>query len=183
MRTRKNGIPAALQHGIYSTIGVLPGEDPAAFNKLCRALITEFAPKGALEDDIVTTMARLVWRKQNLKTLHVARRAQTHLSNVLDEMVEAKFHERTKTRTEVEELSAAAEDRVRGEFGAAYALVEIGEAASFDALERDLALEERIDSMIERCLKRLLYLHGLKSVSGTIASGSARRVAGPSEAP
>jgi len=65
-RVRK--IHPALKHGGYSATALLPGEDPAAFKKLHQDLIAEFNPSGALEDDIVATMARLVWRKQHLST-------------------------------------------------------------------------------------------------------------------
>ena len=41
------------------------GENPAEFEKLHRDLIAEFCPNGALENDVVTTMARLVWREKN----------------------------------------------------------------------------------------------------------------------
>jgi hypothetical protein len=39
------------------------------FEKLRQALIAELAPTGALEEDIVANIARLVWRKRNLATL------------------------------------------------------------------------------------------------------------------
>ena len=44
----------------------LPGESPADFEKLHKDLISELAPVEALENDIVATIARLLWRKQNL---------------------------------------------------------------------------------------------------------------------
>ncbi len=56
-------IPPALKHGAYSATSVLPGESRAAFEKLHRNLKAEWSPSGALEDDIVMTMARLIWRK------------------------------------------------------------------------------------------------------------------------
>ena len=62
----------ALKHGGYAATALLPGENPAAFEKLHHDLIVELAPTGALEDDIVATLARLVWRKQNLATFRVA---------------------------------------------------------------------------------------------------------------
>src|ERR1700675_1370623 len=57
--------PPALRHGIYAET-LLPGEDVTAFEELRKTLIGEFAPEGAFENDIVGTMARLIWRKQNL---------------------------------------------------------------------------------------------------------------------
>jgi hypothetical protein len=37
-------IHPALRHGLYSALSVLPGEDEAAFQKLCRHLAEEYAP-------------------------------------------------------------------------------------------------------------------------------------------
>ena len=48
-----------------------PGEDAAAFKKLHDALIAELSPAGALEEDIVSSIARLVWRKRHLATFRV----------------------------------------------------------------------------------------------------------------
>jgi hypothetical protein len=48
----------------------------------------------------------------------------------------------------------AAEDQARKELGERYALVEIGETATMDRLLQDLAVEERLDAMIDKCLKR-----------------------------
>lgn len=56
----------ALKHGGFSSTAVLPGENPAEFEELHQALIAELAPTGALEENIVADIARLVWRKQNL---------------------------------------------------------------------------------------------------------------------
>jgi hypothetical protein len=46
MLTRLNKLHPALKHAGYSATTLLPGEDPAAFEKLHRALIHEFAPVG-----------------------------------------------------------------------------------------------------------------------------------------
>ena len=63
---------AALKHGAFSATAILPGEDPAALKELHQKLIAELTPVGALEDHIVWTIARLVWRKKNLATLRKA---------------------------------------------------------------------------------------------------------------
>ena len=36
---------------------------------------------------------------------------------------------------------------------------------SIDNLMKDLAVEERLDGLIDRCLKRLLFVRGLKSLN------------------
>jgi hypothetical protein len=55
---------AAFRHGAFSATAILPGEDPTAFKELHQNIIAELAPVGALEDDIVLTITRLVWRKK-----------------------------------------------------------------------------------------------------------------------
>ena len=57
----------------------------------------------------------------------------------------------------------AAENQVRKELGERYSLVEIDETATVDRLLQDLTVEERLDAMIDKCLKRLIQ--GLKSLS------------------
>ena len=63
-----------------------------------------------------------------------------------------------------EVIMQATEDQARKDLGASYELVEIGEAATVDRLLQDLAVVERLDAMIDKCLKRLLFLRGLKSL-------------------
>src|ERR1700722_12348673 len=79
----------ALKHGGYSATTILPGENSAEFDKLHRRLIAELTPDSPLEDDIVATAARLLWRKQNLTTFRLAelarsRRAQLERDNLPD---------------------------------------------------------------------------------------------------
>lgn len=77
MPIRAKKLPSALKHGMYSATALLPTEDPVEFEKLHQDLITELAPNGALECDIVANIARLTWRKNNLPTLrHVTRKRQ-----------------------------------------------------------------------------------------------------------
>ena len=71
-------------------------------------------------------------------------------------------------------------NEAREELGDAYALVEVGETATVERLLRDLDVEERLEARIEKCLKRLLVLRGLKSISTAYPSPSPARIAGPS---
>ena len=68
MGKRVNRFPSALIHGAYSGTALLPREDSDDLKKLHKGLIVEFAPVGPLEEDTVASMARLIWRKQNLST-------------------------------------------------------------------------------------------------------------------
>jgi hypothetical protein len=77
----------ALKHAGYAATGILPGENLAEFEKLHRDLIAELGPNGALENDIVATIARLFWRKKNLKTFRIAELARARYAQITDEKV------------------------------------------------------------------------------------------------
>jgi len=167
----------ALKHGGYAATTILPGESAAEFEKLHRKLIAELSPNGALEDDIVATMARLLWRKQNLATFRIAELVRQRCQQITNEMVPQDVplipslgYFKEVDPAEREEAIQAAEDQARKEFGATYDLVEIGETATVDCLMNELAVQDRLDAMLDKCLKRLLFLRGLKSLSTTPSS-------------
>jgi glycine/D-amino acid oxidase-like deaminating enzyme len=159
----------ALKHGAYSATAVLPGEDEDAFRELHQKIIAELAPVGALEEDLVGTIARLLWRKQNLAILRIIEFARQH-------GVELRA-ERPFFRME------GLLNQTREELGEDYNLVEIGETATVDRLLEDLQIEERLDATIDKCLKRLLFLRGIKSLLSAASSASPQPVPGPPRIP
>jgi hypothetical protein len=183
----------ALKHAGYATTGILPGEDPAEFEKLHRDLIAELGPSGALENDIVATMARLVWRKKNLGTFRIAQLARARYGQIMQKIPQDKMDydfSLLQIGTVIEKVDPAvreaahraAVDQARKELGDAYGLVEIREIASVDQLMKDLEVQDRLDAMIDKCLKRLLFLRGLKSISSASTSAPRERHAGSSRA-
>jgi hypothetical protein len=72
----------ALKHGAYSTTSILPGESAVEFAKLRRGLISEFGPIGALENEIILSLAHYLWRKKNLQTFRFAELAQQRMSQI-----------------------------------------------------------------------------------------------------
>jgi hypothetical protein len=54
---------------------------------LHRDLIAELAPTGPLEEDIVSTIARLLWRKQNLATFRIAELARNRRDAISNERI------------------------------------------------------------------------------------------------
>jgi len=165
MSNRIDRLHPAVKHGAYSATALLPGESPAEFEKLHRSLIAEFGASGVLEDDIVMTIARLVWRKQNLTTLRIAERAASHRRSILYD----------------DSRNNDAESEVQKELGETYEFIEIGAAATFDGLRNELEIHERLDAGINRCLKQLLMVRGVKSVTAAPPS-AAKRITGPSKA-
>jgi len=216
-------LPPAFKVGIHSPINLLPGEDRDAFREHRRALLDDFAPKGALECDIVDEIARLEWRKQNLATLVTAelagkRRKRILLKHFHDDPRVAPLHERfeelldgivagavghdnvrawmaarvvantsspppTEDEVPLEQKREAAEEEARQELGDLYELAAIGKSATLEGLAEYLDIVDRIDAKIDKLLKRLLFLKGLKSISESPSLPSPqRRLPGPAEA-
>jgi hypothetical protein len=61
-------------------------------------------------------------------------------------------------RAKVDETTDAVIDQARKELGGDFRLVEIGDTATVEGLMRDLEIEERLDALIDKGLKRLLFL-------------------------
>lgn len=142
----------AIKHGGYSATSILPGEDAAEFHKLHRDLIAELAPNGALEDEIVATIARLLWRKRNFETFRIAELARSRRNRIFYEILpEAKPNypfsefEPSKKVDPAKRAAAlqAADDQARKELGEAYELTEIDDAATVERLLKDLEVQDR----------------------------------------
>jgi hypothetical protein len=158
---------AALKHGAYSAMTVLPGESAAEFEQLHQELICEWAPNGVLETETITSLARLLWRKKNLSTFRIAELARKRMREIQDAVIPTigaaksdEFGERT-----FNERHHAARNQARKELGVLCELGEMGEAATFEGLVDELAVHDRLDASIDRCIKRLLMARGLKSMS------------------
>ena len=186
---RFNKTLPALKHGGYAATIVLPGENSVEFEQLHGELIAELTPSGSLEEDIVATIAGLVWRKQNLGTLRIAQLARSRF----EEISADKFYTHPPTivmRTVdyidpaiKEKTIRAAEEQAQKELGDVYELAEIGATASFRQLVSELEVQEHLDGMIDKCLKRLLFLRGLKSISPGSSSRKSARIAAPAITP
>jgi len=185
MSKRTNHVPPALKHGIYSGIGLLPTEDPAEFQKFKQEIFDEYIPVGRSERNIVENMACKMWRRQNLFTYCLAKRAGGRHSSIyctlrppaVWDFPFLQSHEpETRSAEELEALRKRADQQARIELGSAIALVEIGEVATFEYMEKELAMMERLDAAIARDLKSLLYVRGIKSMSssGAVAPSQPR---------
>jgi hypothetical protein len=149
-------------------MALLPGESADEFEKLHRDLIAEFAPAGALEDDIVATMAGFLWRKQNLASFQIAKEAQEHYFQIRREKgVDQTYIVGVKERDPkaVDAARQAAVEQARKDLGWRFEFIEIGGIATTDRLTKEIDVQDRLDAMIDKCLKRLLFVRGLKSIS------------------
>jgi hypothetical protein len=161
-------MPSALKHGAYSTMTTLPGESVAEFEKLHRRLVAEWGGGGDLDDDAIATMARAMWRKKNLSTIRVAGLAQQWAARnevALTTAVGENASQVNQGERDFIEKCGKAEQQARKELDQFYDLVEMGEDATFDQLFKELQAIERLDAIIDRCVKRLLFARGFRSLS------------------
>jgi hypothetical protein len=192
MLVRVKKTHSALKHGGYSTTTILPGESVAEFGRLHRDLTSELVPNGALADDIVATVTRLVWRKRNLSTFQTAVFAKIHYNIIMSREFSRMLPEQTpppelegSPYNEADAKQIEAIDHVaRKELGDdAYELARIGKTATVNSLWNDLEVLERLNAMIEKCLKRLLFLKGLESILVPSSSSPPKRLADSQRAP
>jgi hypothetical protein len=177
MPTKRKRPPPALKHGAYSEAALLPGEDPAEFRALHEGLIADFKPNGRMEEETVLSIARLTWRRRNL-----ARFEAGQFSHYVFETLKTVVAEDDMRKFDNEIMAAfdkltEASKRAREGTRAAVEGVEGYNVAILARLMKELDVEERLDGMIDRLIKRLLFLRGLKSIT------SSEVMARPSSAP
>ena len=69
---------------------------------------------------------------------------------------------------EVRAAEHAAEEQARKELGkSVWELAEMGSDVTIDHLFNEFSVVDRLDGMIDRCIKRLLLVRGLKSISSS----------------
>jgi len=177
-RSRLREVRPALKHGAYSTTTILPGEDRAAFEELHRELLDEYEPEGISEIEVIADLAHLMWRKRNVGTYLITKRARNSFSkiqrewNILSDPVLAK-------KAAIEQEAAK---QAREELG--YRAVEFIDDSippTTAYLLQELDIRERLDHLIDRCLKRLLFIRGFKSL-GSKGNSAPPLVSGPRNA-
>ena len=85
------------------------------------------------------------------------------------------------TREEEREVERAADSEAQEELGEIYEFVEIGSGATFGGLTSELGIQEPLDAAINRCLKQLLMVRGVKSVAAA-PPPAVKRITDPSKA-
>jgi hypothetical protein len=168
MPNRTKKVFSALKHGGYSGTTLLPGEDLAAFEELHKRLVAELAPNGVLEEETVATIAHLLWRKKNLAEYEITQLSR-YMADVLERSAKT---EKAEIELSTSELNDLFKPQHRPGDTEAVEL-DIRKMATLDGLMRELDVEERLDAMIDKCLKRLLYVRGFKSLPQSTQSESA----------
>lgn len=177
MGKRKNQIPSALRHGVYSNLGPLPGEDPAEFEKFRRGIFAEYNINGRSEEVIGDNLARLMWRRHNLSTYGLAKhvrekhyRIYARLNPPTKDWPMLSEEKETRSPVELDELRKQADEEAETELGAAaLELIQAGDVVTIDYLSNELSIIERLDQTIDRCLRQLAHVRGVKSLSSPAA--------------
>jgi hypothetical protein len=121
-----------------------------------------------------------MWRRQNLSTYglakHVKQKYQSiyaKLSPPTDFFPMMGFKEETRTPEELDQLRKEADKEAQTELGAAaLELVQAGDVVTIDYLSNELSIIDRLDQMIDRCLKQLAHVRGVKSLSSPAATAT-----------
>jgi hypothetical protein len=142
---------------------------------LHQSLIGELAPDGALEEHVVANLARFVWRREHLDVLRIAKLTEKLISAIrakelklTDDAVWAKATAKVPASTFAFQAAndavwAKARAKAREELGELSDLAEIGVCE--EQLAKEIEVRAKLDEMIDKCLKRLLFLRGLKSMA------------------
>ena len=75
-----------------------------------------------------------------------------------------------------------AKDQAKQELGDIYELVKIGEPATLEGLMKELDVIERLDTAINKCLKQLMMVRGIKSLASNSLSAEIRALERPRKA-
>jgi hypothetical protein len=179
MGKHSNRVPSALTHGIYSAIGLLPTEDPAEFEKFKQEIFDDYNPVGRSEEIIVNEIACLQWRLVHLPTYGVAMRARERHKAIYSKMPSQQWsfphlltgyeepEPEARSPEELEALRKSVAKEARTKLGQAMKLVNIGDVATIEYLEKELGIRERLHGVIARLEKRLLFVRGIKSISSS----------------
>jgi hypothetical protein len=151
---------------------LLPQEDEAEHEKHRRDVFDEYKPNGPSEVDTVNELSGLLWRKKHLLIYKLAANARLKRSSFFAHQDYAPpsiprlgSPEMRYSKEELQDLDRKATERAKAELGPCLELVEIGEVATTEYLLGELDIIERINGMIDRCIKRLLMIRGAKSLS------------------
>jgi hypothetical protein len=210
-KTRRIGKhPNALQHGVFTSVAILPGEHPREFAALLLSLIEEWEPMGPTENDAVVTIANGMWRKARLQKFLRAKILECKFDashpaydeprtlraflefppDRLDELLsshllseERKEHFIRKFPPKDFETILARARAIKNEINSEIlpslercdepvegSFLEATTIVGQDDFKNEIALEERIDAMINGAVKRLVQIKVMKQMLRTSSS-------------
>jgi hypothetical protein len=170
----ENYVPNALKHGAFSELLILPGEDPAAFEELKRSLFEEYNVSGRSEESTMKSIAKAMWQLQRLgvyehvQYLRTRARGSTPQSNGRNLMAESlkefmtkrgiSFHDEPEIPTVPVQPAEKSNDEL---------LLELGNLVTLDHLDKELDVENKLQTKIDRLFKRFFQIRAMKSLIGS----------------
>jgi hypothetical protein len=123
-------------------------------------------------------MTRIIWRKNHLDMVQAATGAWSRYHRIKERLHSEIAKQTTGAYTVSHELPPEArkvldkmlEAEAREELGDRYRFIEAGGGATLTAVMNDFDVAARLDSMLDVCLKRLLHMKGLQSLSSSTSS-------------
>lgn len=168
-----NAPPNALKHGAFSEILILPGEDPQEFEKLKNELFAEYKPSGISEERVMMAITRALWQERRLVLFQQVQHARARKSRpgdgghgvgsaIHDFMVKKGLTNEPYVPPEVP--ATTAEERANE------ALLELGHLLTLDHFEKELDVESKLQSKIDRLFKRFFQMKAMKQIAGLAKS-------------
>jgi hypothetical protein len=166
--------PNALKHGAYSELVILPGEDPAAFETLKRSLFDEYKPSGPSEESTMTSIAKAMWQLQRLGLYeHVQylrargnRQSFANGKNPLAEVIKKFKVARGLSDPNDSSSDAPIVPEQPKEKSNDELLLELGNLATLDHLNKELEVEMKLMVKLDRLFKRFFQIRAMKPLIG-----------------
>jgi hypothetical protein len=168
-----NAPPNALKHGAFSEILILPGEDPQEFEKLKNELFAEYKPSGVSEERVMMAIARAFWQERRLVLFQHVQHARARKTTGGDGgyAMSKSIHDfMVKRGLTIEPFVPPAVPTATAEERANEALLELGHLLTLDNLEKELDVESKLQSKIDRLFKRFFQMKAMKQIAGLAES-------------
>jgi len=170
----ENSSSNALKHGAFSEVLILPGEDPAAFEKLKQRLFAEFNVSGCSEELTMTSIAKTMWQLQRLRVYEHVQflRAQGSsspypggLKNSIDPITKFMIDKGMMLPNDPS-ADAPTEEAPPKEKTTDELLLQLGDFVSLGQMDKELEVENKIMAKLDRLFKRLFQIQAMKSLMG-----------------
>lgn len=152
----------------------MPGEDPAAYEKLKKSLFAEYNVSGCSEESTMTSIAKTMWQLQRLGVYeHVqflraglGPKSSGELKNSMKEAIE-NFMIKIGRSIPVDSLPDVStvpvppEEKSKDEL-----LLELGDLVTLDHLDKELEVENKLMAKLDRLFKRFFQIKAMKPLIG-----------------
>ena len=182
----------ALKHGAFSEILILPGEDPKEFEKLKNALFAEYKPSGVSEEKTMTAIAVAHWQERRLPLYQYAqflRARKSGFGRFEKDPLESNYAAWNKAAQDAKapiprDADEPDDDPWKKISGRAHdaeksfddALLELGERLTLENFDKELEVENKIQSKTDRLYKRFFQMKAMKQIAGLGETPARRQI-------